>query len=195
MPFYEIHHHYPLTSSQKSELASAITHIHSTTFSTPKLFVNVRFCHNPTDSGINFVGGVVRPTNHVRAHVRSGPSRTRQDWQNLSNQIQSAWGKIVGPGLPSVRRAEETADGDTSLHSIIILGDLIFGMELGFAYPEAGGDVEWLRSNMSEFEKRAEAGDDEIKGMVDEVKERGLLGDGKTAQQRLEEALGWGDSA
>lgn len=42
MPRYEIEHVCFLTESQKDELAEAITRIHSDTFTTPRLFVNVR---------------------------------------------------------------------------------------------------------------------------------------------------------
>jgi len=43
MPMYDVEHTTPLTSSQRDALAKTITHIHSETFTTPKLFVNVRF--------------------------------------------------------------------------------------------------------------------------------------------------------
>lgn len=43
MPNYEVEHICPLTEGQKDELASAITKIHSEKFSTPKIFVNIRF--------------------------------------------------------------------------------------------------------------------------------------------------------
>ena len=78
------------------------------------------------------------------------------------------------------------------------MGGIIAGLEAGFVLPVAGGDVEWLEANWGEFQRRAEGGDEEMKGLVEEVKERGLL-DGtngvKTQQQKLEEFLGWGDAA
>ena len=79
-----------------------------------------------------------------------------------------------------------------------MMGGIIAGLEAGFVLPGAGGDVQWLEANMGEFERRAGEGDEEMKGLVEEVRERGLL-DGtngmRTAQQRLEEMLGWGDAA
>ncbi|KAK0253279.1 hypothetical protein LTR57_000983 [Friedmanniomyces endolithicus] len=162
MPFYEFNHHIPLTISQKDELAAAITTIHSTHFSTPKLFVNVAF-HDVSQTS-TYIAGKRRTANHLSAHVRNGPSRGRKDWAYLVSEVQAAWDKIVGPGLPKV--------------------------------PPAGGDVQWLQENWGEFNRRAEAGDEDFKGMVEEVKERKLMvTDGMTAQQKLEEALGWGDSA
>ncbi|TKA75976.1 hypothetical protein B0A55_03259 [Friedmanniomyces simplex] len=192
MPFYEFKHHIPLTVSQKDELAAAITTIHSTKFSTPKLFVNVDF-HDVSQAS-TYVGGQRRTANHLFAHVRNGPSRRREDWVDLTSQIQQAWDKIVGPGLPKVRRADP--DVDTSLRSIVLLGSMIHMTELGFTVPAAGGDVQWLQDNWEEFNRRAEGGDEDFKFMVKEVKERKLMEtDGVSAQQKLEEALGWGDSA
>ena len=43
MPMYEIEHITPLSPSQKDALAASITQIHSNLFTTPSLFVNVRF--------------------------------------------------------------------------------------------------------------------------------------------------------
>ena len=43
MPLYEIEHISPLSRSQKDALAASITQIHSHLFTTPSLFVNVRF--------------------------------------------------------------------------------------------------------------------------------------------------------
>ena len=81
---------------------------------------------------------------------------------------------------------------------MIVMGGLISGIEAGFTLPPAGGDVQWLHENWEAFNEKAEAGDEEFVEMVKEVKERGLM-DGangfQTPQQKLEEMLGWGDSA
>ncbi|KAK4980141.1 hypothetical protein LTR42_000448 [Elasticomyces elasticus] len=191
MPFYEVKHTTPLTVSQKDELANAITTIHSTKFSTPKLFVNVEF--QDTSNASTYVGGKQKAANHLFAHVRSGSSRRREDWEDLTSQLQAAWDKTVGAGLPKVRRSDP--DQDTSLRSVVLMGDLMFMKELGFIVPQAGGDVQWLQENWEEFNKRADAGDEDFKGMVEEVKERRLNESGPSKQQQLEEALGWGDSA
>ncbi|KAK3662332.1 hypothetical protein LTR22_006865 [Elasticomyces elasticus] len=175
----------------KDELANAITTIHSTKFSTPKLFVNVEF--QDTSNASTYVGGKQKAANHLFAHVRSGPSRRREDWEDLTSQLQAAWDKTVGAGLPKVRRSDP--DQDTSLRSVVLMGDLMFMKELGFVVPQAGGDVQWLQENWEEFNKRADAGDEDFKGMVEEVKERRLNESGPSKQQQLEEALGWGDSA
>ena len=72
MPFYEIFHVYPLTPTQRRELAEQITTLHCTTFSVPSAFVNVvlYYCSNKegskSDDRAMFVGG-----KEVRILVRS----------------------------------------------------------------------------------------------------------------------------
>ena len=43
MPLYEIEHVCPITPDQQQSIANAIVKIHSEMFTTPSLFVNVRF--------------------------------------------------------------------------------------------------------------------------------------------------------
>ena len=202
MPLYEIQHTIPLTISQKDELAQAITHIHSEKFTTPKLFVNVSF--TDTSQAWTYVGGRRQTGNHIRGTVRAGPTRTQQDWNELCIAIQDAWTKIAGTPLPTGKYAANGTDAngsvsqDTSLRSVIVVGGIIAGLEAGFVLPPAGGDVQWLEENWATFNEKAEGGDEDFKGLVEEVKERGLMdgtGGMKTAQQRLEEMLGWGDAA
>ncbi|KAF2764905.1 hypothetical protein EJ03DRAFT_331436 [Teratosphaeria nubilosa] len=197
MPLYEVQHSMPLTASQQDDLAVAITDIHSTKFTTPKMFVNVSY--HDISKTVSYIGGKRRTgQNHVRAHVRVGPSRTQEHWDDLSLQVTKAWDRIIGVGLPKVKRA--APDPDTSLRSFIILGGLVGGVEAGFVLPPAGGDVKWLKENWDAFNKKAEEGDEDFVEMVREVKKRGLMEgangfDIENAQKRLDEELGWGESA
>lgn len=127
------------------------------------------------------------------ANVRVGPSRTQKDWDELCLEVKAAWDGIVP--MPKVKRS--APDLDYSLRTVFILGGLTAGYEAGFLIPPAGGDGEWLRENMEAFEAKARDGDEEFADLVREVKERGMLDgmNGKSNQQKLEEALGWGDSA
>lgn len=194
MPYYEVNHAVILTASQKAELASAITQLHSTRFSTPRLFVNVKFndITGLKDTGDFYIGGHARTPSHVLAHVRSGPSRKTSDFNALCADVTAAWDEIVKP-LPKVKRS--APDEDRGLYSVFVLGDIAAGMEAGFSIPEAGKDGEWLAENMGAFKARAEAGEEEFVELVKEVEERGMLAGKKTAAQQLEEMMGWGDSA
>nr|OQO25144.1 hypothetical protein B0A51_09211 [Rachicladosporium sp. CCFEE 5018] len=191
MPYYHIHHACTLTESQKSDLANAITTLHSTSFSTPKLFVNVRFT-SLKDSTDFYVGGKQSTKTHILAHVRTGASRTTKDWNKLCADLQQCWDEIVP--LPKVKRS--APDEDRSLYSIFVLGGMAAGREAGFAIPAAGDDVQWLSDNMAEFKSRAADGQEEFGELVKEVEGRGLISsNGKAAKDRFEEAMGWGDSA
>lgn len=175
MPLYRIEHAILMTIGQQDELAEAITTLHSTRFRTPRLFVNVEF--SDVSDSTTYIGGKRRRGNHIKAHVRSGPSRSSQDWNDLVRDIQQAWDRIVGPGLPKVRRGDP--DPDTSLRSIILFGDIIGGLEAGFVLPPAGGDEAWLRENWTEFEGLAEKGDEDFGDLIKEVRERGLIEGGE----------------
>lgn len=178
MPFYTVHHVAPLSEQQQDALATAITKIHSDKFTTPKIFVNVRF--NDISKEVRYVGGKRRAANLIEGNVRHGPSRTHGDYEDLITQIEAAWQKIV-PG--------------STMDRVVLNGSIVAGMEAGFILPAAGGDRKWIEENWEAFKSRAEAGDEEMREVVEDITERGLMTDGKTALQRLEEALGWGDAA
>ncbi|GAB1733883.1 hypothetical protein NU195Hw_g7658t1, partial [Hortaea werneckii] len=164
--------------------------------------VNVHF--QDTSSLRTYIAGKPHQANHIRATVRNGPSRTSEDWNDLTSQLHTAWSSIIGPGLPKLRRID-TEDPDTSLRSIIICGEILGGMEAGFFLPEAGGDLGWIERNWDAFRQRAERGEEEFGELVREVQDRGMLGrEGKEEreerelrreQARLEEMMGWGEHA
>jgi phenylpyruvate tautomerase PptA (4-oxalocrotonate tautomerase family) len=189
MPYYEINHICTLTESQKSDLANAITTLHTTRFSAPRLFVNVRF----TDISLTpfYIGGKKKTKTHILAHVRTGPSRKTADFNALCADIFAAWNDIAP--LPKIKRS--APDEDRALYSVFVLGDIVAAMEGGFAMPAAGQDGEWLAENMGAFKARAEAGEEEYVDLVKEVEERGMLNGHKSEAQKLEEMMGWGDSA
>jgi len=95
MPAYEVEHIVPLTSIQQDALAEAITAIHSSKFSTPRLFVNVRFSN--IESQPTYVAGKRKKANRIFAYVRHGPSRSQADYDAVSGELTKAWEKVV-PG-------------------------------------------------------------------------------------------------
>ncbi len=176
MPLYLItlSHPHLLTSSQRRSLAQSITTIHSALFSAPSLFVNVRFTNAATGTSgdgngaaIAFAGGQEANTNFIAAHVRHGPSRPREKYDELCAKLKSAWDEAV------VDVQGKTESEEHKLHTIFIMGDIVAGWEQGFSIPEAGGDAAWLKENMEEFERRADAGDAAMRGLVEEVRGRG----------------------
>jgi hypothetical protein len=55
------------------------------------------------------------------------------------------------------------------------MGSIVAGYEHGVALPPAGGDKLWLQKNLPLFEKKAAAGNQEMKDLVKEIKTRKLL--------------------
>jgi hypothetical protein len=93
MPLYLISHATPLSSSQRDTLAAEITKIHTSLFTTPSLFVNVRF--TPADQHVGYVGGKKVQTNSISAHVRYGPARGRDMYLQLVGKVAELWGNVV----------------------------------------------------------------------------------------------------
>ncbi|XRM42883.1 hypothetical protein ABZX51_006093 [Aspergillus tubingensis] len=162
MPLYEIEHSIPLDKSQRDELAQAITHIHTRKFATPSLFVNIRFID--ANSQHNYVAGKERAINRIMAYVRAGGTRTTADFDDLSQRVSEAWGKVVN------KNGE--ASKERQLNAVFVLGAITTGTENGFLLPRAGEDASWLKSNAPKFEELAKQGDGDFAGLVGEMRSR-----------------------
>ena len=92
----QIEHSYDLTSSQKDQLAQAITTLHSVTFLTPSLYVNVQF-HSTASSKDDYyvAGGSIPPPNRIFATVRTGPSRSKDTFDYVATQLENIWYDVV----------------------------------------------------------------------------------------------------
>jgi hypothetical protein len=97
MPLYEFSHTVSLSSAQQDTLAQGVTKIHTELFSAPSLFVNVRF--TPASSFVGYVGGKKSSVNSVTGHVRHGPSRTPEMYEELMGKISGLWGDVVCKGF------------------------------------------------------------------------------------------------
>ncbi|KAI5923767.1 hypothetical protein F4810DRAFT_667374 [Camillea tinctor] len=158
MPLYDFTHKVSLSPQQQDSLAEAITKIHTTYFTTPSLFVNVRF--TPADSYRAYVGGKRKQANILVARVRTSPARKREMFDELCLQLEKTWKEIVPE--------------DINLR-IFIIGGITAGLEHGFLIPEAGKDKEWIKDNFPAFRKKADEGNEEFQQLVEEIQERGLL--------------------
>ncbi|KAK8219302.1 hypothetical protein M8818_001036 [Zalaria obscura] len=172
MPSYEVEHVCPLTSGQKDSLAEDITKIHTERFGAPSLFVNVRF--TDTRDHVTYAGGVRRNMNKIVATVRHGASRTQADYAAVGEALMQTWEKIVSVPAPGPRSTEDK-DADTSLKTVFFLGAIVAGMEQGFVLPPAGEDAEWMRENMHAFRAKADSGDEDMKGLVEEIERRKMV--------------------
>ncbi|KAF4969417.1 hypothetical protein FSARC_3347 [Fusarium sarcochroum] len=156
MPLYEISHAAPLTLSQKTSLAEVITDIHSNAFHVPRWYINVVF----TDASLQqtFVGGRPRSTNRITARVRNGGSRSKEAFQGLCSDIDSAWRRIVHPEIDS----SQLPPRELELGAIFIAGKLLAGLKVGFPVPTAGDEMAWAKEHFASFKKRAELGDEDF---------------------------------
>ncbi|KAL6713405.1 hypothetical protein ACLMJK_008870 [Lecanora helva] len=192
MPAYEIEHTTPLSPSEKDQLAQAITDIHTRLFTTPSLFVNVRFVKvgdgGEEGEGGYYVGGRKTSVNRILAHVRPGGDRSTAMFNQLTNDINAAWREIIlRPHFPGKANGEGGGDKQQlqqqqqrELRAVFILGTIIAGSEAGFMLPPAGGDRQWLRDNADAFRAKAEKGDVDFQQLMREMETRedlrGILG-------------------
>ncbi|KAI0123685.1 hypothetical protein BJ170DRAFT_598888 [Xylariales sp. AK1849] len=164
MPMYEVEHITALTDIQKDALALAITDIHSNKFTTPRLFVNVKF----TDASKQdtYVAGKRRLSNRIVGRVRRGPTRTQQDFDSLSTDLHIAWSSIIHPSHSSKPPAE------LELRAVFITGDIIASWKAGFVLPIAGNDPQWVKDNMDAFKEKAREGDQDFVELIEELEDR-----------------------
>lgn len=91
--------------------------------------------------------------------MRAGPSRTTADYDAVCAALGREWARIVD-------------DPAHELRAIFVLGSLVAGAEAGFALPSAGEDGRWMKENRAEFQRRADEGDEDFVGLVEELRTR-----------------------
>ncbi|MCJ1305423.1 hypothetical protein MMC08_008237 [Hypocenomyce scalaris] len=163
MPLYEVEHTIHLSPEQLDKLAEAITRIHTRAFTTPSLFVNIRFTN--VAQQVTYVGGKPKRANRILASVRSGGGRSNDQFEKICKDITEEWDSIVGTSAPEYK-----------LRAVFVLGTITTAMEAGFMLPQAGDDVIWMKANRAEFKKLAgekeSEGDPDFKELVREMNER-----------------------
>lgn len=181
MPFYEVQHTYPLTPSQKHAFAKAITELHSTTFLTPSLFVNVSFHHlAPRDNeNTYFLAG--EPVAHnnagpnrVLAMVRTSAKRTKAIWDDLAEKLEARWYQIVNEEKQNGSSySDAKADKAAKKMHLITFYPMVAARENGVTIPDAGSESSWLRDNMPFFKSQAYEHDDvDFRKMIEEIDQR-----------------------
>jgi phenylpyruvate tautomerase PptA (4-oxalocrotonate tautomerase family) len=139
----QIQHTYPLTQDQKSSIARSITSLHSRTFLTPSLFVNVTFHHLKPDNGENafFLAG--EPLSHnaagpnrILAQVRQSPKRTKADFDGLAEKINQAWDEALQVSANDTSNGVSKADYAAKKLHFVAFSPMITGIENGIAIPD-----------------------------------------------------------
>ncbi|KAE8404367.1 hypothetical protein BDV37DRAFT_282916 [Aspergillus pseudonomiae] len=173
MPLYEVEHCIALSKAQRDELAQAITLLHTRKFTTPSLFVNVRFVD--ASNSCSYIGGKERSINRIIAYVRPGGNRTTADFEELAQRVTDVWNQIVVQG-------DQSGTKESQLNRVFIMGTITAGMENGFLLPRAGEDATWLRDHAPRFEELAKQGDSDFIELVAEMESRDDLS-AKTKQR------------
>lgn len=128
MPLYDIEHVIPLTSSEQQSIATAITDLHSSRFTTPKWFVNVRF--TDASSVTVFRGGVLRCYNRLIIRTRQG-GRDVATYNAHCRDIVSAWQRIMEEGGKSKAGVAD----ERGLRTVWVTPVLMTAVDLGFERP------------------------------------------------------------
>lgn len=130
----QVYHSLTLTREQKDRVVAALTKLHSTTFRTPTLFVNVRFV--PTEPhGDFYVGGTrtePESPNRIMALVRMGADRSKKMFDDLALKIEAEWNDIVG--YNSKLHQETNEEKARKLH-LVAFTSIIGARENGILLP------------------------------------------------------------
>jgi len=172
MPLYDLEHVTPLSDSQQEQLAKAFTAIHTKRFRTPSFFINVRFTDVSTQKV--FRGGVRRLYNRAILRTRVSENRTDEEYERHCLDLIEAWNRIV---VGDVSENAPTHSGtlikpELTLRTVWVMGALTTAVELGIQRPTAGKEIQWLRDNKGEFQRLAEEGDEDMKGLLEELRTR-----------------------
>lgn len=174
MPYYEVYHSYPLTNEQQQEIASAITNLHATTFTTPSLFVHVQFTKSDESGNtVNFMAGTRRSaqTNRIVGTVRTSEKRTKADFDRLAQSIENAWYSALSVSLDESTQQLPPSEEGKKL-ALVAFTPLLHAREWGLGAPEVGKEGEWVKELLPYMQKIAQGGDKDVADMLEEFKER-----------------------
>ncbi|RSL52475.1 hypothetical protein CEP51_015050 [Fusarium floridanum] len=117
-------------------------------FKTPRWYINVIF----TDASAQTVG----------------PTRSRESFNELCSEINSAWHHIVHPKLSN----SELPPRELELAAIFITSELLAGIKVGFPVPAAGTELAWAKEHFESFKERAALGDEDFVDYVEELEKK-----------------------
>lgn len=128
MPSYEFYHVLPLTRAHKAALARAITNWHATTFKAPQFIVNCKFVDiRAQSSDDHWVGGRAMKTNKLNIFLRSGTSRTDQQYHDITFKLVSIWNDTV--------KDVQACEQEKGLKDVFVMGIYDSAFERGFFLP------------------------------------------------------------
>jgi len=170
MPFYEVHHSYPLSDDERQSIARSITNLHCTAFATPSFFVHVQFFAHDINDRTYYMAGKPRTvnSNRILGVVRTSPSRTKSDFDTLATNIEDAWYKALSAaGTKGKNHATEAQ----RLLMVTFL-PMVTIREGGMAIPEAGQEGGWLKQQLPYIWKMSERGLEDFTDLLEELQDR-----------------------
>ncbi|KAF4439703.1 hypothetical protein F53441_12514 [Fusarium austroafricanum] len=171
MPFYEIHHSYPLDQDQRQSLATAITRLHCEAFKTPEFLVHVRFFAEDNNDNVYFIAGKPHhlTSNRISGSVRHSAARSKEDFDKLAAKIEEAWYDTLRVIPPHEKATWTSEDEKTRLMKVKFV-PMITIREGGMAAPVAGEEEAWLKEQLPYIESMANKGMEDFVGLLAEVK-------------------------
>ncbi|KAI9692808.1 MAG: hypothetical protein M1820_009356, partial [Bogoriella megaspora] len=163
MPLYDVEYITPLTDQTQEELAKAFTKIHAERFGTPSYFINVPYT-DVTAQKV-FRGGVLKKYNRLILRTRAGAERSVELYNEHCESLVGAWEQIVGK------------EPEKELRTVWVLGALTTALEAGFVRPKVGEEKAWLLKHRDEFQRLADAGDEDMQGLMEELRTRADFAD------------------
>ncbi|PSK56479.1 Glycerol kinase [Elsinoe australis] len=169
MPLYQVYHSYSLNQEQKQKLATQITNLHCTTFTTPSFFVHVRFIQEDARSNDYFMAGKPHAanSNRIEGVVRTSASRTKADFDRLGEKIEAAWYDAVESSSVQATALERDKEGRRLV--MVVFTPMITIREGGMAISEAGKESDWLKDHLPYIKEMGQ--EEGIKDFEDMVKE------------------------
>ncbi|KAH8807859.1 hypothetical protein F5884DRAFT_833538 [Xylogone sp. PMI_703] len=164
MLLYEVEYGCPLTKVQRQVLANKITKLHCELYLVPSFFVAVKFSKGSTDE--NYSGGKEVKVNRIYAIVRSGGSRTTDDFDKLCLRLVDVWNEVLfGGEVPN----DPMTNDVSMLNGVFVFRSIEASYEGGGLLPHPGEDEQWMKSNLASWKALAEAGNQDFQSIVKDV--------------------------
>lgn len=87
-------------------------------------------------------------------------------FDSLCIELQEIWSSIAHPSHSG------KAPPELALGAVYVTGGVLTALEAGFIVPKPGKEKEWALGNMEAFKQKAQEGDKDIAGLLQELQAR-----------------------
>lgn len=103
----------------------------------------------------------------IHVTFRDGPMHTQDQFDSLCVELQDIWTSIAHPS-----HSISTAPEELTLNAVYVTGAMLTAMEFGFIVARPGKEKEWTMGNIGAFKQRAQEGNKDIAGLLQELQSR-----------------------